>query len=193
MLVRKDWPFLFLLLCLDLTLNVVVLFFLTWKNLLDTNSVKTRSGKNEREKEVQEFLCFQKLGWLEWIIARAKTSVWGCRVWGIATISAQHLVRSVIMPPHYWVLYSSVMLSILFSGLGLGKTWKCSYFGRIVNVFQKGLFSLRSQCFQENESIYKRFSIIFPRYFFSLARPAKISDFFFLFFFEMSMEKIRNS
>lgn len=71
MLVRKDWPFLFLLLCLGLILNVV-LFFLTWKNLLDTNSIKTRSGENEREKEVQEFICFWKLGWLEWIIANAK-------------------------------------------------------------------------------------------------------------------------
>lgn len=58
---RKDWPLLSSPLCLRLTIIVGAVFVvvLTWKNVLDKNSVETRNGENETKKEVNEFICFK--------------------------------------------------------------------------------------------------------------------------------------
>lgn len=58
---KEDWPFLSLPLCLRLTIIVDAVFVvvLTWKNVLDKNSVETKNGENETKKEVNEFICFK--------------------------------------------------------------------------------------------------------------------------------------
>lgn len=66
------------------------------------------------------------------------------------------------MPPHYRVFYSSVMLRISFSGLGLGKTWKCSYFGRIVKCFPERIVFPSKSVLSERMKVFARG---FPLYF----------------------------
>lgn len=83
------------------------------------------------------------------------------------------------MAPHYPVLHSPVTLSISFSELSLGKTWKCSYFSRIVKVFQKELFLFKMSAFKRTIVFARGFLLYFQDILSHLQDGQKYLTFFF--------------